>query len=236
MKLRLVLAAAGGLALSVAVGAHAEQVGRVRFNLPSGEWVHVATRDHEMRFDSGMSSIPMQTAVYALPGDGASQRALLVVTATAGGQSRRVRWSSEPCPDARPRFYSNDFGTGHAPNQRECVVVNPAFNSGAYFGKDRWAWLHEALEVQGARLLRGGISLRATSTNDRGTLLAVNLVAARGFQGLNAPLRDVGDLHDVPPPFVAWGEALHDAVRASVYSTSGALELPPVEFEPVKKP
>ena len=40
------------------------------------------------------------------------------------------------------------------------------------------------------------------------------------------------NVHEVAPELVAWGEALHAAVRISAASASGEFVLPPLAFAP----
>jgi hypothetical protein len=208
--------------------AQAEQVGRVEFDLPSAEWVLVASHPHQLLLDGGASYIPMHTAVYALPGKKNVPQALIVVTASDAGNRSRVHWVSD-CAAPRAKYFVNDYGSNHQPNRRDCLVINAAFAPALYFAKDDW--LLQALEARGWKLFKAGQSLRSTVTNEGGTSLQVHLATQKGFIGLSGNPRDAEDLHEVPPALVVWGEALRDAVRSSVYSMRGKVVLPPIEFD-----
>jgi hypothetical protein len=226
-RLRAGLAAAA-LALCGPV-VHAEQVGRAEFALPTGDWLPLGTRDHALVFNGGEDSIPLHTAAFALPGPAKMPRALLVVTSTEASYHKKVRWVSETCAPARPRYFTNDYGSNVQVHRRECLLVNSAFSPSAYFAKDDW--LLEALAQRGWKLFKSGYSIRTVVGNDTGTLLRVHLATQKDFIGLNGATREAVDLHDTPQTLVVWGESLHDSVRSSVHSIGGALQLPPIVFQ-----
>jgi hypothetical protein len=61
-------------------------------------------------------------------------------------------------------------------------------------------------------------------------VVLIGYVTQLSFNGgvLVIPVHD--KVCEVPPELVAWGEALHGAVRKSASSLGGRLELPPIEF------
>ncbi|MED5621411.1 hypothetical protein [Ideonella sp. BN130291] len=209
--------------------AGAETVGRVDFPLPSAEWQLVADYEHPLTFNGGEHSIPLFTKLYQLPGAGRQPKALLLVTATSGSHAGKVRWVSEKCPPARPRFFAEDFHTNKVTSHIECLVVNPVFSPPAYFKNN--AKVLQALADKGVELPKSAVSLRSTVTSQAGTYLHVNLMAGKDFVGLPGTTLYTDDAHEVAPALVAWGEELHWAVRSAMRSLRGALQLPAIEFE-----
>ena len=176
-------------------GAQATQVGRAEFDLPSPDWVLVTSHEHKLLFDGGASSIPLHTAVFALPGPKNVPQALIVVTSTEAGHGTRVRWVSDPCAEPRPKYFANDYGSNRLPNRRECLIVNSAFSPSSYFAKDDW--LKEAFDARGWVLFKGGQSIRSTVGNDGGTFLRVHLATQKGFVGMSGEPHQT-DLHEAP--------------------------------------
>lgn len=224
------VACAAPVLLALAIPAWAEQVGRSTFELPAGGWQRLASHEHALNFDQGQTVLPLFSTAYVLPGAGQEVRALLVVTSSDAGLPGRMRWVSEPCAPARPRYFTDDYGTNTQPQRRDCLVVNTAFAPSLYFAKDDW--LLTALRERKWSLSKGGISLRSVVGTTNGGLLRVNLVARQGFVGQPPGSMAGRDLHEVAPELVAWGMALHDAVHESAFSARGALTLPAMSFAP----
>jgi hypothetical protein len=218
-----------GLVLA-APAALADSVGRTEFALPNAEWRLLVSYDRALKFDRGLTSIPLRASVYMLPGRDAAPIALLQVTSSEGGSKGPVRWISDRCPEPRPHFYTNDLGSNTTPNKRECVIVNSRFSPSAYFADH--PEVNKALADQHVALFKGGYSMRSTSGSNNGTYLVVNLMTTSAFQGLAGDPPAGTDLHAVPPALVVWAEALHAAVRDSTLSMRGSLALPPISFEP----
>jgi hypothetical protein len=224
---RRALVAAFALA-GMAAGA-ADRIGRTSLEVPEG-FTQVHAWEGKLTFNNGEYFIPLHNALYQLPGPDNTPRALLLVTSTEGGNRENVRWISETCAEPRPRYFTEDYGTKVLTARRECLVVNSEFAPARFFKPD--SEVPKALEEKGLKLFRSGYSLRTVLGVRAGSLLRVNLMTQRGFAGLPGVAPKAGDLHETPAPLVAWGEALHEAVSASVYSVGGELKLPGIAFNP----
>jgi hypothetical protein len=216
------------LTLAAVSSAFAESVGRVSFTLPSEQWQLVGGYERELKFNEGLNTTPLTTRLYQLPGDGGMPRALLLVTSTDNSTRPLVNWVSESCPPARDKYFADDFGTNRRPHEKECLIVNTAFSAAALF-KDN-PDVQRLAQERGIRLPATGHSLRSTVGSPKGLYLHVNLMTPRGFKGLPGSTPRAADLQRVDPALVAWAEALHDAVKSSVYSVTGKLELPPIDI------
>jgi hypothetical protein len=215
------------LALACLPAGAADRIGRTALDVPEG-FVQVHAWEGRLTFNGGEHSIPLHHVLYQLPGPDDTPRALLQVTSTEGGNRANVDWISETCPEPRPKYFTEDYGTRALKARRECMVVNSEFVPARFFKPD--AEVPKVLEDKGLKFFRSGHSLRTVLGARAGTLVRVNLMVQRGFEGLPGAAVRAGDLHETPPALVAWGEALHDAVNTSVFSVGGALRLPPIAF------
>jgi hypothetical protein len=217
------------LALAGMPAGAAGNLGRTSFEPPPG-FTFVHAWEGKLTFNGGEHAIPLRNALYQLPGGGDTPRALLLVTSTDGGNRGNVNWVTEACPEPRPKYFTADFDSKALTARRECLVVNSEFAPARYFKPD--AEVPRVLEEKGLKLFRSGYSVRSVLGVRAGSLLRVNLMTQRGFAGLPAAAPVAADLHDTPAALVAWGEALHRAVHAAVYSVGGELKLPSIAFNP----
>lgn len=208
--------------------AHAEAVGRTDFDFASMPWIPLTQYQSSLKFNGGEHSIAVETKAFYLAGSGSEPVAVLVVTSTDGGNHAGVRWVSETCPPARPKFYTEDFDSGQNARTRQCLVVNSAFATTAFLKPDSEIAL--AATSKGLTLFKSGYSIRSVYGAHGGTLLRVNLMTNRKFAGLPNVQPKAKDTHETPDPLVAWGEALQKSVEDSVLSVSGHLVLPPIAY------
>jgi hypothetical protein len=204
----------------------AETIGHAEIEV--GEpWVKLTGYVTNLSYDNGARLIPMQNRVFYIPGPNGIPKAVLVVTGTESRISGNVKWISEICPEARPKYFAQDYGSNKLTRIRECLVVNSAFAPFAFFRPE--SEVLKAASEKGIELFKAGYSFRSVYGTSGGALVRVNLMTTKAFKGLQAtPQAD--QLHEVAPELVAWGEALHSAVRKSASSLRGTLELPPIEF------
>lgn len=201
---------------------HGEPVGRAELQIAE-PWVALTSYSSNLNFDGGQHVIPMQSKAFYVPGLNGVPKALLVVTSTESRMGGRVRWVSEICPEPRPRYFAQDYGSNKQTRVRECLIVNSAFAPFSFFRPE--SEVLKAVDEKHLKLFKSGYSFRSVYGMDGGALLRVNLMTTKAFRGAQtAPTNE--QLHEVPPELVAWGEALHSAVRKSVSSFSGELTLP----------
>lgn len=222
---RLLLAAP---LLALIASANAEPVGRTEFDPAGLPWIPLTEYQSPLKFDGGAHVVNLKTKAFYLAGSGPEPIAVLTVTSTEGGVAPSVRWVSETCPSARPKFHTDDFGTGASARTRQCLIVNPAFATMVFLKAD--SEIAKAAEEKGVALFKSGYSIRSVYGANGGTLLRVNLMTNRRFAGLPGVQPKADDKHETPEPLIAWGEALHKAMEDSVLSMSGRLVLPPVSF------
>jgi hypothetical protein len=205
----------------------AEEIGRTNLKMPEGSWSLLTEFDGNLIFDQ-YKKMPLRTKVFKLVDSNGSVSALLSITSTEGGRGSRIRWISQKCPDARPQYYTNDFGSNKQPDTRDCLVVNGAFAPFKFYKEE--SEVITALKQQNIQLFTSGYSLRTQYGSQGGTYLNVNLMTTKKFLGLPIVRSEAEDVHEVPEALVSWGEALHKAVKDSVFSLGGELNLPQIQF------
>jgi len=212
--------------MSLASTSRAESIGHAEFQI--GEpWAVLTSYDTSLTYDNGVLVIPVHNKVFYIPGPDGVPKALLTVSSTETRIPGRVRWVSEICPDARPKFFTEDHQSNKQTRVRECLVVNSSFAPLLFYRPD--SELAQAAKEKGISLFKSGYSFRSVYGANGGALVRVHLATTRAFRGSpTAPESE--QLHDVAPELVAWGEALHAAVRKSASSLSGELVLPAIEF------
>ncbi|MDB5763822.1 MAG: hypothetical protein JWQ21_2817 [Herminiimonas sp.] len=208
--------------------ARAEIIGRTELSLTEPGWTLLVTYETKLTFNNGEYTLPLQNKVFQLPGSNGEPKALLMVTSTEGGNRNNVKWTSEICPEPRARYFTQDFGSNKQTRVRECLIVNSAFAPFNFFQPG--SEVLKAITEKGIKLFKSGYSLRSVYGANGGTLLRVNLMTNKNFKGLKDIPANAGQLHDVPPELVAWGELLHKTVSNSVSSLGGQFALPAIEF------
>jgi len=204
----------------------AESIGHAELQIAE-PWVALTSYVTNLSYDNGTLVIPMQNRAFYIPGSGGVPKALLVVTGTEARIPGSVRWISEICPDARPKYFTQDYGSNKQTRIRECLIVNSSFAPFSYFRPE--SEVLQAAKEKGLNIFKAGYSFRSVYGANGGALVRVNLMTTKAFRG--SPTSPENEqLHDVAPELVAWGEALHSAVHKSASSLSGELVLPAIEF------
>jgi len=215
------------LVLSIcATSSRGETVGHAEVAIAE-PWVVLTSYLTKLSYDNGLLVIPVHNKVFYIPGPNGVPKAVLVVTGTEARISGKVQWLSEICPDPRPKYFSQDYGSNKQTRVRECLIVNSSFAPFLYFKPD--SEVLKAANEKGVNLFKVGYSFRSVYGTSGGALVRVNLMTTRAFKGSKtSPTNE--QLHEVAPELVAWGEALHRSVRNSASSANGELVLPSIEF------
>jgi len=216
------------LMVSCIASSHAESIGHVEASM-SEPWIALTAYESKLRYDNGLLEIPISNKVYYIPGPSGVPKALLVLSGTDARIPGKVRWISEICPEPRTRFFAQDFDSNRQTRVRECLIVNAAFAPAAYFTPD--SEVLKATAAQGLKLFKAGYSFRSVYGTSGGALVRAHFLASTAFSGSTVEPA-ASQLHGVAPELVAWGEALHAAVRTSASSASGEFVLPPILFAP----
>jgi hypothetical protein len=204
----------------------AETIGHAEFSAAQ-PWVPLTSYVTQLSFNGGALVIPVQNKVFYVPGPNTVPKALLIVAGTQSRIGGGVRWVSDVCPNARPKYFTEDYGSNRQTRVHQCLIVNSSFAPPSFFRAD--AEVLKAAKEKGLDIFKAGYSFRSVYGANGGALVRVHLMTTKAFKGLqDAP--DSEPLYDVRPELVAWGEALHGAVRRSASSLGGNLELPPIEF------
>jgi hypothetical protein len=208
--------------------ANAESIGRTNLTLDSDQWTLLTAYEGKLVFDQGWSTEPLYTKVFQIAGENGDPIALLMITSTAQPSHTNVRWISEICPDARDKYYAEDFGSNRQHWVRNCLIVNSAFAPFKFFAPDDKVL--QALDAKGLHLFSSGYSMRTVFGASDGVLLRANLMTTKKFKGLIDAKVNAEQLYGVPPELIAWAEELHKRVKSSAQSMSGKLQIPPINF------
>ncbi len=215
------------LVLSIfAASSRGESIGHVEVAL-ADPWVVLTSYLTNLSYDNGLLVVPVHNKVFYIPGPDGVPKAVLVVTGTETRIPGKVKWLSEICPDPRPKYFSQDYGSNKQTRVRECLIVNNSFAPFLYFKPD--SEVLKAAKEKGVNLFKVGYSFRSVYGTSGGALVRINLMTTRAFRGSQSPPANE-QLHEVAPELVAWGEALHSSVRKSASSANGELVLPSIEF------
>lgn len=203
-----------------------QEVGRVTLQLPPG-WVEVGSYESRLVINGGQNNAPIKNTLFQLPGTPSKPRALMLVSSTVGGTSMRLNLVSEKCPGSQGTLYANDYESSPRADRRECLVVNPRFAPTKFFKAD--SKVVDLMAEKGLEFCHSCYGVRTVVANSTGTQLRINLMADPKFFVLASSPAD-GNNANPSAALIAWGEALHSAVKNSVFSMDGVLNLPRMEF------
>ena len=209
---------------TVCAVAETVSVGRASINLPDGAWQVLTVSEGKTLFNSGISgSLAMDDQAFVLA-SGNEIKALLYVSSSKGGSGIPTNWTNTCNGNARLFAIS----LTNNPNALECGQATGALKTDVYL---KIALPQALAAIEGRRLVLPPIvqSTSATVGNSTGTNLHINLIAVPAFTGLQS-----SEGLTVPPPIkvahAAWARELTVAVKESVYSMSGKMTIPAVNF------
>lgn len=218
-----------------ALGARAGEfsVGRVDVKFSDEGWTEVPLPDSERTYGGDRNgALPVRSKLYVRGSTGSDVQVLVLVSATQGGLGGGHMTYSPQCePD--PQEY-REGNSGFRRSFAQCLVVFPLYTSESVF---------KELAPEIAELRRtGALSVRNAvySVWSRHAISTGAFVDVRVFTV--APIEPSGgavteSLPDgVLPAHVAWGRQLKEAVKSSVYSLSGRLDVPPLHLVPPSPP
>ena len=206
------------------VQAETVKVGRATIELPAGNWQALTTTEGKTLLDGGASgTVPTEDRAFVLMSDN-QIIAILNVSSSKGGARLRTNWVNT-CTGT-DTVYALSLTTN--PNALECAQATAALKTDVFL-KLAMPNVLKAVEDNGFTLPPIVQFISAAVGNSNGSSLHVGLLAVPTFTGLqsvenlNVPAR-------VKPGHAAWARELVLAVKASVYSLSGKMAVPPVVF------
>ena len=213
-----------GCFLSAQVHAATFEIGRASVEMPAGVWKQVTNSEGATLLDGGATgSIPTDDRIFGLM-DGERVVAILLISSSKGGTIIRTNWTNN-CASTKNSYASN---IAFHVNGLGCARATGRLNTIAYL-RLAVPKMFKALEAIEPALPPISHSVSAVVANDNGTMLYVNLVTIPAFAGSSEkPLVSVPD--GINPRHAAWADRLAVAIRESVYSMSGKLVIPSVDF------
>lgn len=215
-----------------AVSGHAAEfsVGRVDITFAEEGWKEVVLPDQSQTYGGDKDgALAVQAKLYLLEGAGAEGQTLVLVSANSrglgGGGAGYMTYTPDCKTDGRIFREGNE---GFGARFMQCLTVTPRYTSESVF---------KSLAPQVQDLQKSGVvsvqrpvftvwSRHAIST---GSFVDVRVFLVSPLEGEGAGVTETLP-KGVPPAHVAWGRQLKDAVKSSVYSLSGRLEMPPIKL------
>lgn len=198
-------------------GVMAQAVGRAEIqDLPQG-WSQLVAYDKAgLSVNGGQSRIAIEGKAFL-----DSQRAmLLVIESTSSAHTGPIDWVSMKCPEKRPNYFTNDYGSSQIKRETQCLVVNSRYSSRTYLAEN---YPQVAVAVESAQLrFEKGQLVRTWSGVRSGSYMKVALFKNAPPQANSVPKEGGADLEAA---LVAFGESLHKLVYDSTSSVSGNLSL-----------
>lgn len=225
-----VLVGSGALLGAMATQAAEFSVGRVDIKFADEGWTEMPLPDQAQAFGGDRDgALSVQAKVFVREGSGGEAPVMVLVSANSaglgGGRGGHMTYSTDCKSDANNFREGNE---GVRTSFAQCLTVTPLYDGHALF-KVLAPQIQDALPPSGQALppFYAVWSRHAIST---GSFLDVRVFTVFPIRADSASVADPVP-KGVPPAHVVWGRHLKDAVKSSVYSLSGRLEIPPIRLE-----
>lgn len=231
MSRRMWKAAVCGWMLWGAVTSHAAEfsVGRVDIRFADEGWKEVPLPDAAQAYGGDRSgALAVQEKLFVRDGGASETPVLILVSANSeglgGGRGGHMTYSIECKSDEHNYREGNE---GFRASFAQCLTVTPLYDGPGVI-KALAPQLEGALKTEGAEMppFYTVWSRHAIST---GSFVDVRVFTVFPISANGAAAADALP-KDVPPAHVVWGRQLKDAVKSSVYSLSGRLDIPPIRL------
>lgn len=223
----------GGVFLGALAAQAADfSVGRVDITFAEEHWKEVPLPDATEAYGGDRAgALAVQSKLYVRAGSDSDVQALALVSANShglgGGRGGYMTYTPDCKSDAQ---IFREGNSGFKASFLDCLTVTPLYSSASVFK----ALAPELLALQGSGIVsvKGPLytvwSRYAIST---GSFLDVRVFVMSPVTSDNAPALENAP-SGIRPDHVAWGRRLRDAVKSSVHSLSGRLEVPPLRLVP----
>lgn len=212
---------------AVTVRAGDFSVGRVEVKFSDEGWSEVSLPDSERTYGGDRNgALPVRSKLYVRGSTGGGAQVLALVSATQGGLCGGHMTYSPQCEpdDSEYREGNSGFRRSFA----QCLVVLPLYTSESVFRElaPEIAELRRTGALSVGSAVYSVLSRHAIST---GAFVDVRVFTAAPIELSGGAVADPLP-EGVLPAHVAWGRQLKEAVKSSVYSLSGRLEVPPLRL------
>lgn len=223
-------AALCGWMLGGAVAGQAAEfsVGRVDIRFADEGWKEVPLPDSAQAYGGDRSgALAVQEKLFVRDGGANATPVLILVSANSeglgGGRGGQMTYSTE-CKSDEHNF--REGNEGFRASFAQCLTVTPLYDGPSVI-KALAPQLEGTLKVEGAQMppFYTVWSRHAIST---GSFVDVRVFTVFPISAEGAAAAGVVP-KDVPSAHVEWGRQLRDAVKSSVYSLSGRLDMPPIK-------
>ena len=220
-----------GCMLWGAVTSHAAEfsVGRVDIRFADEGWKEVPLPDRAQSYGGEKSgALAVQAKLFVRDGSASEVPVLVLVSANSqgmgGGRGGYMTYSPNCKSDEHNYREGNE---GFNASLLQCLTVMPRYNGSSVI-KALAPQLEGALKTEEGTELPPFYTVWSRHAISTGSFVDVRVftvfpISADGSAAVGALPQDV------PPAHVVWGRQLKDAVKSSVYSLSGRLEMPPIQ-------
>ena len=218
--------------LTVAQGLRAAEfeVGRAKVVLAGDGWQVLDMADGGKPYNGGVQAkIQSETKVFLKLGADKTVQTVVLIRASQAGMANGWMVYSHDCKGNDQMYAVGN--TGARTNNYDCLSVWGLYRTSEWVD-DLFPELNNKLKAQQLQLPKAVQPISMHFANANGSFAEARVLLAPGFTGVaTQAAADFGTLpKGVLPSAVGWGQELAKAVRGSVSSLSGRLEVPAIEY------
>lgn len=207
-------------------------VGRVEVEFAEDGWSEIPLEDTGDAYDGDRTGfLSVQNKLYVRAAASDAERMIVLVSSNSNGfgSGPRATMSYPPtCQSDQEEYREGNTGRGRPFAQ--CLTVMPRYTTDSLI--DVLAPQIKPLRAAGVfSMPRSAYAVSSRHAISTGTFVDVLVIVASPIAVADARVTDTLP-KGVLPAHVVWGRRLKDAVKSSVYSLSGRLNMPPLRLIP----
>lgn len=220
----------GALFVVQAAQAAEFSVGRVDVVFAEEGWREMPLPDHSKAYGGDRDgALSVQSKLFFREGGGEAGAVQVLVSANSqglgGGPAGRMIYTASCQSDD---YNYREGNEGLRASFAQCLTVTPLYEGPGLF-KELAPQLLEGISAEALDKLPPVYTVWSRHAISTGSFVDVRVFTTAPLMADGAPAAD-GLPKQVPPTHVAWGRQLKDAVKSSVHSLSGRLEIPPIQM------
>lgn len=205
-------------------------VGRVDIKFAEEGWKEVPLPEQSMAYGGDKEgALAVRAKLFVRNGSPNEGPVLMLVSANSegmgGGRGGYMTYSTECKSDEHNYREGNE---GFRASFAQCLMVTPRYHGPSVI-KALAPQLEGVLKPEGSEL-PPFFTIWSRHAISTGSFVDVRVFTVFPVRGDGTTISDPIP-KEVPPAQVAWGRQLKDAVKSSVYSLSGRLDIPPIRLD-----